>query len=193
LRFCFTRSIVGDYLRSHFKDHNFAVASIFCNYKERAAQALENLIASLWIQIIHEPTVLSDDVKDLHNVHAKKGTRPTVDEISKLLQSEVSQYAKAFFVVDGLDECLDGRYQELLLTTLQSLHPNVNIMVTSRFLDTAALRFDSQLEICTDIADVQAYVDNRISREGLLRRHVQRDPALRGVIVNVVGEKCENL
>lgn len=143
------------------------------------------------MQIVQDISALPSDVKSLYIHHSAHCTRPTVDEIFKLLQSEVSRYTKTFIVVDALDECQGDQSREALLTTLQSLRPTVNLMVTSRFFDTATYHFDKELEINTSIADVQAYVRERISNERLLWRHVQKDPTLREHITKVVGEKRE--
>ena len=41
----------------------------------------------------------------LYRRHSKKQTRPTLGELSKLLQSEVRHISKVFIVIDALDEC----------------------------------------------------------------------------------------
>lgn len=156
------RSIVVNHLHEQFKDEpDVAIACIYCNYKERDMQTPVNLIASLWSQLVQNQETFSNDVQALYKLHSRKGTRPTLSEVTKVLQSETGRYLKIFVVVDALDECPeDNGSRKGLLKELRALLPTVNLMVTSRFIDTIAHEFKgvTQLEICASVDDIQAYV-----------------------------------
>jgi hypothetical protein len=40
-----------------------------------------------------------------HHNEKQKETRPNLDELSKLLQSEVQRHSNVFIIIDALDEC----------------------------------------------------------------------------------------
>jgi hypothetical protein len=191
------RSIVVNHLHEQFKDEtDVAMACIYCNYKERDMQTSVNLIASLWSQLVQSQDALSDDVQALYKLHSRKGTRPTLSEVSKMLQSETGRYLKIFVVVDALDECPeDNGSRKSLLKELRALQPTINLMVTSRFIDTIAREFKGmiQLEISASVDDIQAYVRGRISQENKLLRNVGKDSALREDIVKTVAGNAEKM
>ena len=55
-----------------------------------------------------------EKVKTLYDRHKDKGTRPSFDEISKVLRSIVADYSRAFIIVDALDECQEEGRRNLL-------------------------------------------------------------------------------
>ena len=191
------RSIVVDHLREQFKDKkDVGIACIYCNYKEKDVQTLVNLTGSLLIQLIQGRALISTDVEDLYKSHVDKGTRPTPDEVLKVLQSELSRYSKVFVVVDALDEFQTGdQLQASLLAVLRALKPVVNLMVTSRFVDNIEREFRGMpmLEISASPKDVQTYVVNRISHSDRLSRHVSKDAALKEEIIKTVVGNAQKM
>jgi hypothetical protein len=148
------------------------------------------------IQLIQDSASISTDVEALYKIHAPKGTLPTVNEVSKVLQSELSRYSKIFVVVDALDEFLTEDHSRAnLLTKLRALQPVVNLMVTSRFIDNIEHEFSGmpKLEIGASRSDVQAYVVNRIRQSDRLLRHVSKDAALKEDIVKIVVENTQKM
>jgi len=189
MRAFINRSVVVNHLREQFKhETDVGKACIYCNYREKDVQIPVNLIASLWSQLVQQDS-LSSNVRDLYKDHNRRGTRPALSEVSKILRSETSRYSKIFVIVDALDECPEaGRSRAILLTELRALQPTVNLMATSRFLDSIAREFEGviQLEISASIKDLQEYVRGRISCESRLSRNVGKDAALGEDIINTV-------
>jgi hypothetical protein len=191
-----TRSIVVDRLRDQFKDRDdVGIACIYCNYKDRPIQTLDNLIASLWMQLAHDLGSLDRGVKDLYKSHIEKSTRPTRGELVKVLQSEVSRYAKVFVIVDALDEISEDQARTNLVTQIHSLRPTVNLMVTSRFLSPIAGLFENanQLEVSASVDDVRKYVEGRIPRENRLLHLIQKDAKLGEDIMNTIVRKSQKM
>jgi hypothetical protein len=180
---------VVNHLREQFKSEaDVGIACIYCNYKEKDVQIPINLIASLWSQLVQQQDSLSNNVQDLYKDHRRRGTRPALSEVSRILRSEAGRYSKIFVIVDALDECPEaGRSRAILLTELRALQPTVNLMATSRFLDNIAREFEGaiQLEISASIKDVQEYVRGRFC-ESLLSRKISKDAALREDIMKTV-------
>ena len=184
-----------DNLRERLKnDIDVGIAYIYCNYKEKDAQTLTNLVAGLWAQLVRNSGSLSTEVKDLYSTHVRQNTPPTLDEVSKILQCEISRRSRVFVVIDALDEYPEGD-RPTLLKRLRELRPTINLMVTSRYLDTIANDFEGspQLEINANIEDVRAYIVGRISGEKRLSRFVGKDAALGENIVNTVAGKAKKM
>lgn len=149
-------------------------------------QSPVNLVASLWAQLVQNGS-LSSEVKDLYRAYTHRRSLPTLSDVSKILQSEICRYSKIFVVVDALDECAESN-RSVLLKELRALQPTLNLLVTSRFLDSISNNFEgaTRLEISASAEDVQTYVIRRISREQRLWRLVGEDAALRKAIVETV-------
>lgn len=133
---------------------------------------------------------VSKAVTDFRQVH--KATRPTVDEFKSAFLTEIQTYAKAFVVIDILDECAEGTRAALLKALKGSAF---NIMVTTRYSVKAEQDFDGL--ICLDIkakdSDVQKYIESRIGYERQLARQVRGRENPRKETVHKVTERCKGM
>jgi hypothetical protein len=131
-------SNVVDYLNTKFEnDSGVAVAYIYCNYQLQQTQKPEDLFSCLLTQLAQEQPTLPKDVKDLYERHRTKGTRPSLDEIVKVLYSTIQLYSRVFIIIDALDEYhLSNKGQNRLLSEVLSLRvlAPVNLFTTSRFI-----------------------------------------------------------
>jgi hypothetical protein len=163
-------SIVVDELSRRFQgDTSVVVAYIYYNFKGQTEQTLDNLLASLLKQLAKSRPSLPESVKSLYNTcEAQKKTRPSVDDISTVLQSVAAEYSGVFIVIDALDECQARdrcRTQMLLkLADFQSKY-NANLFATSRFIPEIIKKFKQYpcLEIRANDQEVQRYIDRCIS------------------------------
>jgi hypothetical protein len=185
------RSIVVQHLETLFQDDDkLAVACIYFNYKEHMEQTMDNLVASLLKQIFRVSGANSEKIKSLHNRHRKSSTRPTFDELSRLLELEMETYSKVFIVVDALDECReDDETCAKFLRFLRSLPENVSLMVTSRYIPSIAqgLNGMERLDIRATDKDVATYADNRIN---LAPQHITD---LRELIVSKIVKNADGM
>ena len=186
-----SRSIVVNHLQT-LSEENDSVATtcIYCNYKEQAEQTVPNLVASLLRQIVQGRRAISDHVKSLFERHQLQSTRPTLDQLTDVLISEIRMRSKVFVVVDALDECReDGATRALLLQVLRSLPLQVNLMVTSRNLPSIGRYFEGakRLHIHAKDDDMRIYIEGRIA---LGPRHLKN---LQEVIVNKILENAKGM
>jgi hypothetical protein len=184
-------------LREQFKDKaKFGIAYIYCNYKEKDAQTPVNLIASLWMQLVEDHGSLSTDVKDLYEECVKRGTRPPLSAVSRVLQSEITKYLKVFVVLDALDEYSesDGT-RKLFLTEIRRLIPNISLLVTSRDIANIELEFQNaaRLEIRANDEDVRSYLKSRIEGQPQLARHIEKDATLQDAILDTIVKKANGM
>ena len=117
-----------DHLQTLFEENNgVATASIYCNYKEQTEHTVSNLVASLLKQMVQDSRAISDDIKSFYKRHHRRAARPTLDQLTNILISEIQSYSKVFIVVDALDECReDDATRATLLEVLRSLPKQVN-------------------------------------------------------------------
>lgn len=98
----------------------------------------------------------------------ERRTSPSIAGISTAIRSIVHGLARAFIVMDALDECTDtNKPGSILLEEIANLQvqPNTHFFATSRFIPdiTAKFRGVATLEIRATDADVQVYIENKIS------------------------------
>ena len=187
----FSRSIVVDHLQTLFEDNDaIATAFIYCNYKEQAEQTVSNLVGSLLKQMIQDRRVISEVIRSFYQRHRRRAARPTLEQLTGVLISEIQTYSKVFIVVDALDECReDDATRAMLLEVLRSLPGQVNLMVTSRDLPSIARDFNGakRLHIRAKDDDIKIYIEGRIA---LGPRHLKR---LQYVIVNRLVENVKGM
>jgi hypothetical protein len=107
-------------------------------------------------------------MKNLYDNHKSKCTRPSFDEISKVLYSIVDNYSRTFIVIDALDESQDSDgCRRKFLSEIFHLQAKtrVNLFATSRFIPEIMGKFEGSvsLEIRARDEDVQRYLDGRMS------------------------------
>src|SRR3984957_8289480 len=124
-------------------------------------------------QIVQDRRAVSKDVKEFYDVHRLRAARPTLQQLTDILISEIRTYSKVFIVVDALDECReDDTTRAMLLDVLRSLPGQVNLLVTSRDLPLIARDFEGakRLHLRAKDDDIRAYIEDRID---LRPRHLK--------------------
>ena len=187
-----------NHLECSYQFESNAVAILYLSYRDQEEQSAKNLIGSLVRQVAHRKTTLSDDVLGLYHDHALKGSRPTINELSNLLYSEIGRLSEVFILVDAMDECSVNDYtREELLTILQRLlgMPNVRLMITSRPVASVETHLQGMtyLEIRAADEDIRTYIENRLPKERRLIPYVRGDDAFRVSIVDTIIAKAQGM
>jgi hypothetical protein len=174
-------SIVVDYLCNNFQDNTtIGIAYLYCNFRKQAEQKAADLLASLLKQLSEQQPALPDSIRSLYHSHRHKRTRPTVDDMSRVLQAVATLYSRISIVIDALDECQvsDGS-RSRFLSNVSSLQTRcrANILVTSRFLPEISEGFKHAiaLEIRASNEDVRRYLNGHLFR---LPSFIVRSPEL---------------
>lgn len=131
-------SVVIDELESQYGiNHDVGIAYFYCNYQhiDDQSQKLENLLAAILRQLVQGLFPIPDTVHGLHKKHRTKGTRPSVEEMTKVLRSTVAHFSRLFIVIDALDECLITTISRLLdeIFGLQ-MKNDLSFLATARFI-----------------------------------------------------------
>lgn len=80
-------AITSESLQKSFaNESSIAVASIYCNYKDKTAQTPTTLLASIWSQIRREGT-LDPEVEALYD--RQPNSSPRLEDVCKILRAEV--------------------------------------------------------------------------------------------------------
>ena len=187
-----------NHLECNYPFENNAVAILYLSYRDQVEQSAKNLIGSLVRQVAHRKRTLSKGVIGLYHNHTLKGSRPTTNELSNLLHSEIAHLSEVFILVDAMDECsVNDHTREELLTTLQRLlgMPNVRLMITSRPVASieAHLQGMAYLEIRAADEDIRKYIENRIPKERRLIPYVRGDDAFRVAIIDTIIAKAQGM
>ena len=161
-------SIVVEELSSRFStDPGVGIAYLYCNFRQKHEQKAQDLLTSLLKQLSQGRSTLPDGVKSLYDKHKEKRTRPSLDEISRTLQSVVGTYTRVIIIVDALDECqVSDGCRKMFLSEISSLQAKTgaNLFATSRFIPDITKKFNGsiKLEIRAHDDDVRRYLDGRI-------------------------------
>ena len=162
-------SIIVDHLQTHFANNaDVGIAYVYCSYQPQQEQRPEDFLSALLKQLIQPQPTVPRDVKALYENHRPKGSRPSSDEVAKVLHVIVRLYSRVFIIVDALDEYhvsdIDG-HQQLLSEMFNLLDTNqVNLFATSRPLAEIISQFDGCLrkEIRAHNEDILRYLNGRI-------------------------------
>lgn len=166
-------SIIVEELNTRFySDQDIGIAYLYCNFRRKDEQKVQDLLASILKQLSEDRSSLPDSVKFLYDKYREKQTRPSVDEISKTLQSVASIYSRIIIIIDALDECqVSDRCRKTFLEEIFSLQAKTEakLFATSRFIPDITEKFNGSitLEIRAHDDDVRQYLDGRISQSGL--------------------------
>ena len=164
-----TSIMVDDLITRFQNDQTVSIAYIYCNFRRKDEQKIDDLLASLLKQLAQGQSSLPDSVKDLYDRHKVKRTRPSLDETLKSLHSVAAMYSRVFIVIDALDECqVSDNCRSRFLSEIFNLQVKygANIFATSRFIPEITEKFNGStlLEIRARGEDVQKYLDGRISQ-----------------------------
>jgi len=175
------------------RSDDIGVAYLFCSYKSQTDQGAASLFSALLKQLVQSRPDIATPVTQMHELHSKRGSKPSFSDILQALQSVLSAHKTTFIVVDALDECSDkdGDRGQLIekLCELQA-GKEVRLLFTSRFIPEITRKFgsDSTLEVRASEEDVKRFVAGQIPRlPGCIQRDEDLTLAVQNRIVEAAG------
>ncbi|KAL2845085.1 nucleoside phosphorylase domain-containing protein [Aspergillus pseudodeflectus] len=159
---------------------NVAVIFAFCDNRDTASQTGENMLASLWRQLVRRRILSDDECELLEASYVNAGIRPTPSALLGLLSSEMRRFRRVFILVDALDE-LTVKHRDSLMFLLREVPSQRSLFFTSRFLDNEYLLpgESDHIEIRAKEQDIWEYIDGRIQASSRLRSKVSACQAAR--------------
>ncbi|KAK8048380.1 hypothetical protein PG994_010110 [Apiospora phragmitis] len=190
-----TSSVIDDLEHRFWDDSTSAIAYVYCNFKRKDEQRIEDLIASLLKQLAQVRPSLPVAIQQLYDRHVPKRTRPTLEELSQALHSIVSEHSRVFIVVDALDECqTSDDCRARFLSTLFDLQARskIHLFATSRVIPDISERFEGSphLEVRASDSDIRRYLEGNIAELGAV---VTEKIDLRDAIINTITDAVHGM
>ncbi|OAQ96229.1 hypothetical protein LLEC1_02864 [Akanthomyces lecanii] len=164
-------SIVVQDITSRFeKEKNVGVAYLYCDFQQQGRQNADNLLASLLRQLAQGLSSFPDSMQTLYASHKKEGTRPSLNDISRTLESVAAMYSRVFVEVDALDESKCRSTFPSHLSSLQ-VSTSANVFATSRPIRDDVeeiLESVETFQISANSEDIENYIDSHTSELRLL-------------------------
>ena len=179
-------SVAIDHLKGSITEQSVRVVYIYCSYRNRTQQTLENLLGSTWKQLIQGLPTIPAALTELYKKHQHNGTHLNVDAITNGFTASLHESPRLFIVIDALDECADDVRNPLIkiFRHLQD-HHSVKLLCLSRPIRIIEKEVSSclQLEIRATDGDVRMYLDERMAEQmGRLAPCVQSSLELQNLI-----------
>ncbi|RYP80241.1 hypothetical protein DL769_002543 [Monosporascus sp. CRB-8-3] len=114
-----TSIVVHDLTTRFQNDPAVNIAYIYCNFRRKDEQKIDDLLASVLKQLAENQTPLPRSVKDLYDRHKQKRTRPSLEEIMKVLFSVTAIFLLAQLYLDSLQDKTSPREMYNGLENLQ--------------------------------------------------------------------------
>ncbi|KAI1595475.1 ankyrin repeat domain containing protein [Pyrenophora tritici-repentis] len=175
-------AIAIDHLLNTMQHSTHGVAYVYCNYKAQKKQDVCTMLTAIMKQLVLGRPSAIEHIDRLHQNHAERGTKPSLDEITNVLRDVLAQYPYVYVVIDALDECQIATRRQFLakLKDLQAGR-DVRLMVTARFIPDIedAFRAALKLEVRASRDDVKRFIAGQTYR---LPTCIQRSAALQDIV-----------
>lgn len=194
-------AIVIDHLLARFTqtpDNNIGIAYIYFNFKTRAQQTEDDILASLLTQLCRLKEAIPEDIQKHYDKlgETKRERRLTHFELIRFLETVARNFQKVLIVLDALDECRFDTMSRLMrdLFDIQKTC-KINLFATSRNIPGIAAEFNTRgsavsMEIRASEEDVLKYLDGQMSRLPLF---AQRDRDLQEQISTKIAKSVQGM
>jgi hypothetical protein len=188
--------VVINYLQQRFlADDNVGIACVYFNHKESISAV--DVLGSLLKHLMQRKATISTAIRSLYARKIYRETRPTLAELSEILQEEARSLSPFFVVIDALDECPEGGdTRAKVLLELRKLQPQLRIMLTGRtYISDDTLKYQefNRLEIRASDDDIKRYLEGQIEVKDRLSKHVQQNDGLLDTIKDTIASKAKGM
>ncbi len=178
-------------------------ACVYCEYSQTALQSPENLLASIWRQLLPDQDLLPPNVRNLWEGNKRGSTRASTEQVMSVLSEKVAKLSVVSILIDAVDELRPG-VQKDLLQNIRSLlampelkGTRIRLMFSSR--QEKSLFTDADLvEIVAADEDVKLFVEKCI-KDGIspasddLSDLVRNDLDLKKTIISGVTKQSKGM
>ncbi|KAF5572617.1 ankyrin repeat [Fusarium pseudoanthophilum] len=183
-------TIIDHLMVTHHSESTIGVAYIYCDFRRKSDQTVNNLLASILKQLIKHSPQRSRFIQELDI-----SVRPTSAKMFVNLRQVIGLYSKVFVVVDALDECeAAGGCRARFMAYIKDLQVKcgINLLATSRFIFEITQTFtgDPSIEIRAALVDINKYVEGHLDR---LPKFVRGNSTLKGDIKKGISEAADGM
>ena len=138
-------SVTIDNPRMEMAGQNTAIFIMYCKHDRVDTHSVHKLEVTLLRQLIQlKACQIPPDLEELLERHYYTNeTKPSLDEVSKVINAHLPAFSDAFVVVDGLDEIMEEAARERIIAFLMKLEGALQVMFTSRPIDLIEKMFPS--------------------------------------------------
>ncbi|KAF3908991.1 hypothetical protein ABW20_dc0109373 [Dactylellina cionopaga] len=186
-------AIVINHLQTIFRDDTtVGIAYIYFNFNRRDEQTTEDVLANILRQLAQSQPCMPDSLKNLHQHHKVKNTRPSLDEVSRTLDSVAAYYSRVFIIIDAIDESqVSEGSRGAILSEVSKFRTKVgaNYLATSRFIPGIMSHFEggTRIEVRASEKDVQRYLEDNLPRiEGIIKNNQELQNEVKDAIIKSV-------
>lgn len=148
-------NIVDD-LHIHAQNSNIAVAYFFCRHDIPESLKAQTVIGSLARQLLRTipDLTIAEELCDMTD------SAPDFEAILKLLQGALPPDYKAYFILDGLDECATSE-RDTIVKNLEGLQDLFTLLLCVSFRDKHPIRFirTRTVSIPDDNPDIESFIE----------------------------------
>lgn len=172
---------------------------VYCDFDQRSNQSSLAFIASMVRQILQQrhSNHLIPEILTLYKAHQTNNTRPTLVEMTGILRKLTSRLDQVHIVVDALDEYSEREEEAMeFITVLRSFGRQVKILCTSRpatSLQSAYFMGWETIPVSAHEGDIKLFLEDRISQQHRLQRHVQDDPDLKDEVIHAIVHESQGM
>lgn len=190
-----TSIVVDSLCKKYQDDRTVGIAYLYCNFRRHGEQGIDDLLANLLKQLAGGHSPLPATIIELYERHEARQTRPTLDEITKALQSVAVSYSRVFIIIDAIDECqVSDGYRTMLLREISDLQARggANVFTTSRYIPEIVEQFNGSitLDVRASEEDVQRYIEACVFR---LPAFVTESPPLQHEVTTKIIESVDGM
>jgi Cdc6-like AAA superfamily ATPase len=186
-------AIAIDHLLNSMQHSTHGVAYVYCNYKAQEEQDVCTMLRAIMKQLVLGQLSAIEHIDRLHQKHADRGTKPSLNEITNALQDVLAHYPYVYVVIDALDECQNAIRRQFLakLRDLQAGR-DVRLMVTARFIPDIedAFRAALKLEVRASRKDVTRFIAGQTYR---LPTCIQRSAVLQDMVQEKILDAVDGM
>ncbi|KAL8786436.1 MAG: hypothetical protein Q9195_008206 [Heterodermia aff. obscurata] len=162
-------SVAIDDLRMQTAGQDVGIFIIYCKHDRPDTHSVEKLAMTILRQVVQiKAGLIPPELEELLTTHYyTKDTKPDLDEVLKVVNSLLPTFSSNFVVLDGLDEIMQEKAREEIITFLMTLEGDNRIMFTSRPIDVIEKMFppinadpDDEIWSNEDEAERYDYWDN---------------------------------
>lgn len=185
-----TSFIIEELAKRTQDDSKKGLAYVFCSLEQQKTEAL---LGSLLAQLCQTWSHIPHDLRLEYDIHRKRRTRFSYEELSDALRLVVTTYSEVFIVVDALDECsaLEDCRANLMEAIFKAQEcSKVKILITARVGIVEESSFNVRLQISAREDDIRRYLDGQCHR---LKPFVQNNQELKIKIENTIVKSASGM
>ncbi|KAF2731690.1 hypothetical protein EJ04DRAFT_442513, partial [Polyplosphaeria fusca] len=188
-------SYIIDHLEQKRREDDFGLAYVYFSYKDAGLQTPVNIMASILQQLVLQRPNFMSDLRGMYTKHSKENSRPSVGDITTLIQSITYSFPKILIVIDALDECANtDDVRAILLTEIKKLQ-NSCLLVMSRPIPDLDDLLEGAIRIRIEASstDIKNYLQQRLESTRSMQKHLAEEPGLLNTIVSRIELKIKGM